>query len=622
LLKQNFGWTKSVEIALYNAFTFRIPAFLYQLLMLISKTLRRVSLSFGAALTFQCLFITPSQAQYGASPSQTGMFFDDFRTRQMQDRAATSAGTRDGDVMYDYSSGVYRDNEDSTMGQRLPDFETARDVSRPSVRSGSTAFAARSVGDYTNYSGQYTSPTGFFAPTYSSDPFLNGRRNLKVGPVNLGFGFFQGFEFNDNINRSNDDPISDVVSSTMISVDANYQITQNNRLSLSTAFGFDRYIDHPEVAPYGSDGFVLNVLPGSTIAFDIKAGPVYFTLYNRFSVRPATRNDFAISQNQLFGVFQNDSGLAANWRINSDWTLALNYMHSFTNSLSEANSSANGNFDEFNRVTDSLHGSLTYSPTGTWTAGFEGGSTMVNYETDFNADGVLNNAGAFVVIPVGKTTYLRAAAGVQIFEFDELDPPTQLVANPVVGPDLSSDEIFTNTGDGSDLSDYYYSLTLSNRLNSRVSQSLSIGHESSLNLTSNYITADYANYGIAFVAWKGSRISLSGYVEDAEASGGNYAQDFFQYGGDLYISHRLTSNLMLGAGYHYGFSDSDPQSGTQVQGLAADFTQHAFNLDLSYALSAKATLTMGYRYYTTDVHDSSDFSFDQNRFIIGFNYNF
>jgi hypothetical protein len=550
------------------------------------------------------------------------MFFDDFRTRQMKDREATSAGTRDGDVMYDYSSGVYRDNEQEPMGQRSPDLETAREISRPSVRSGSSAFAARSVGDYTNYSGQYTTPTGFFAPTYSSDPFLNGRRNLKLGPVNLGFGFFQGFEYNDNINRSNDDAVSDVVSSTMLRIDANYQMTQNNRLSLSTAFGFDRYLENPDIAPYGSNGFALNVLPGSTIAFDVKAGPVYFTLYNRFSVRPATRNDFAISQNQLFGVFQNDSGLAANWRINSDWTLALNYMHSFTNSLSEANTSSSGGFDEFNRVTDSLHGSLTYSPTGTWTAGFEGGSTMVEYETDFNADGTLNNAGVFMVIPIGKTTYLRAAAGAQIFEFDEVDAPVLVGANPFGSPDLSADEIFSNTGDNSDLSDFYYSLTLSNRLNSRVTQSFSLGHESSLNLTSNYVTADYANYGIAFVAWKGSRISLSGYLEDAEASGGVYAQDFFQYGGDLYIAHRLTSKLQLGAGYHYGFSDSDPQSATQVGDLDSDFIQQAFNLDLTYALSAKATLNFGYRYYTTDVLDSSDLDFNQNRFVIGFNYNF
>lgn len=600
------------------------------------KVLRSYTFSLILIAVAQSFLTTSVQAQYGASPSQTGMFFDDLRVRQANERAASSASTRDGDVVYDYSSGVYRDGQSAPMGQRNADYESAREISRPSVRSGSSAFAARSVGDYTNYAGQYTSPTGFFAPTYTSDPYLNGRRNLKVGPVNVGFGFYQGLEFNDNVNRSGGDisstaldesPISDVISTTMLSIDANYQITKNNRLSLSTAIGFDRYLDHPEIAPYGNGGYVLNVLPGSTIAFDIKAGPVFLTIYNRFSVRPAARNDFSLSQNQTFGVFQNDSGIAANWRINSAWTLSMNYMHSYSDALSTTTSNTgtgNFNFDEFSRVTDSLHGSLTYSPNGTWVAGIEGGSTVLEYANDFNADGVLNNLGAFVVLPVGSTTYLRAAAGAQVFEFNTL--PTQIIfPNPMGDPTPSGRTL--NSGDQNDLSSYYYSLTISNQLNSRVSQAFSLGHEAALNLTSNFITADYANYGLSFVAWKGSRITLSGYVEDAEASGGNFAQDIFQYGGDFHIAHRLTSHLQLGVGYHYGHTD--PSIGSEglvaVVPFTGDFIQQAFNIDLTYVLSSKATVNLGYRYMVTDVSGNpadNARSFNQNRFVLGFNYNF
>lgn len=590
--------------------------------MNLPKVLLAATLRFSLLAVAQGIILSTALAQYGAAPSQTGMFFDDLRMRQAQERAASQSGTRDGDVTYDYDSGVYRDGgSNSKMGQRSADYESARELSRPAVRSGSTAFAARSVGDYTNYSGQYTSPTGFFAPTYTSDPFLNGRRNLKLGPINVGFGFFQGFEYNDNVTRAGTEPVSDIISTTLLNIDANYQITQNNRLSLSTAIGFDRYWDNPELSPYGGNGVVLNVLPGSTIAFDIKAGPVFITLYNRFSVRPAARNDFALAQNQMFGVFQNDTGLAANWRINSDWTLAVNYMHSFTDSLSEVNKGTNGGFNEFNRVTDSLHASLTYSPTSTWVLGFEGGSTAVDYETEFNADGVLNNIGAFFVLPIGNTTYLRASAGYQGFDFDQFSNKSLKVGGNINSAFITVDEIRTNTGDNSDLSDFYYSLTLSNRLNSRISHSLSFGHESSLNLTSNYITADFINYGVSMVAWKGSRINLSAYYEDAEASGGYFAQDFKQYGLDFYISHRLSSRLQIGAGYHYGNtkSDAQPQADSAAVG---DFVQNAFNVDLTYVLSPKATLNFGYRYYTTDVKGSSTQDFDQNRLIMGVNYNF
>ena len=563
------------------------------------------------------------QAQYGVSPTQTGMFFDDLRSRQKAEQAATTAtGTRDGDVTYDYDSGMYRSAEQEPMGQRSTDYQAAREVARPSVRSGSAAYAARTVGDYTNYAGQYTSPTGFFAPTYISDPFLSGRRNLKVGPVNVGFGLYQGVEYNDNVNRSGTDPVEDVISTTLLNIDANYQITRNNRLSISTAIGFDHYFDNPELAPYGNDGFVLNVLPGSTIAFDIKAGPVFITIYDRMSVRPAVRNDFALTQNQTFGVFQNDAGIAANWRINSAWTLALNYMHSTAQALNDSQRNDGtklqgiNDTDNFSRTTDSIHGSLSFSPNGTWSAGLEGGITAMEYEGRFNNDALMSNLGAFFVLPVGKTTYLRVAGGYQNFEFDDVQK--------ILGkfPQYPGGQPITNE-DNSDLSDFYYGITLSNQLNSRISHSLSLGRESSLNVTSNFITSNYVNYGMSIIAWKGSRISLSGYLEDAEMSGGAYEQELTQYGFDLHVSHRLSSKVTVGAGYHFGHTDTDAVGRSANYG---DFDQHALNLDLSYALSAKFNLSLGYRYYVTDVTagagEFNDQDFEQNRFILGLNYNF
>lgn len=570
---------------------------------------------------FQVIAISSALAQYGASPTQTGLFFDDLRSRQKAERAASSgSATRDGDITYDYDSGVYRAEEGDTMGQRSTDYQAAREVGRPAVRSGSAAFSARTVGDYTNYAGQYTSPTGFFAPTYVSDPFLNGRRNLRLGPVNVGFGLYQGFEYNDNINRSGTNPVDDFISTTMLNIDANYQITQNNRLSISTALGFDHYFNNPELAPYGGDGFVLNVLPGSTIAFDIKAGPVFITVYNRTAVRPAAQNDFALTRNQVFGVLQNDTGVAANWRINSDWTLSLNYMHSFADPLQgddDDTAEPAYNTQNFGRTTDSLHGSLTYSPTGTWVAGIEGGITSLLYDGGFNNDGTLNNIGAFFVLPIGNTTYLRLAAGYQNFQFEDI----RRVPGSTAFPETVGGFPKTNE-DNSDLSDFYYGVTLSNQLNSRISHSLSFGHESSLNINSNYITSDYINYGMSIIAWKGSRISISSYYEQAESSGGAYAQDLSQYGVDFYIAHRLTSKVSLGAGYHFGRTDTDDVGRTATRG---NFDQHALNFDITYALSPKANLLIGYRYFVTDVttgprYDYQDF--DQNRYILGFNYNF
>ena len=51
-------------------------------------------------------------------------------------------------------------------------------------------------------------------------------------------------------------------------------------------------------------------------------------LYDRVSVRPAVQNNYTLDNRAIFGVFQTDVGLGANWAINSKLTLSLNYVHS------------------------------------------------------------------------------------------------------------------------------------------------------------------------------------------------------------------------------------------------------------------------------------------------------
>ena len=353
-----------------------------------------------------------THAQYGASPSQSGLFFDDLRNRATQSKLGS--GVRSGEAVYDYQSEnsafTYSD-EGREMGaaQTVTGMnEAARQMGQSAYRTGGGATAARAVGDYTYYSSQYSSPNTFFAPTYVSDPFMGGKRNIKVGGVNLGFGFLGSVEYNDNVTRSGTEPLDDIISSNLFNINANYQVTKNNNLSLATSLGFDHYFNHPEVA-IGNNGFVLNVLPGSSIAFDMKIGPVFVVIYDRFSARPAVQNDFALAANQIFGVMQNDVGLGARWDINSALSLSFNYMHSTSRSYEEE-------FSDFDRDMDSVQGNLTWSPSGTWSLGVEGGMSWVRYPEGFNNDGVLANAGVVFATPVGQSSFLRVGAGVQSFD--------------------------------------------------------------------------------------------------------------------------------------------------------------------------------------------------------------
>jgi len=552
------------------------------------------ALSLVMSITAACLLPQTASAQFGVSPSQTSNFFNDFRGRSSKMKASAPAA-RSGDVVYDYESGAYKSQEDQEGFQSLQQLlKSDREISQPSIRSGSSAFAARSVGDYTTYSGQYSQALSYFAPSYTSDPFLSGKRNMKLGPVNIGLGLYQGFEYNSNVQRA-PEPVSDFISSTMFNVSANYRVSQHNVLSVTAGIGVDHYFDHPEFAAYGNGSYLMSVLPGSTLAFDVKAGPVYITIYDRISVRPATNNAFVGGTNTgSFGVFQNDFGIAANWQINSAWALLLNYTNTWSNALGKNN-------EQFDRTMNSLHASLTYSPTATWILGTEGGVSLLDYAQPALNGASLYNWGMFVSMPIGKSTTIKLSGGLQIFEFD--DPTVQAP----LGPE-----------DNTDLSSYYYNLSITNQLNARFSHTLTVGHESSINLSSNFVTADFVNYGLSMVAWKGGRFSLSGYFERAEPSFFNPAfagaqADVSQYGYDFYYSHQISSKWRAGAGYHFGRSDS--------KAAGQDNDQHGFALDLNYTISSKAGMNFGYRYFITDSKGANTDS-TQSRVILGFNYNF
>lgn len=601
-----------------------------------------------ALIAFSCEY--RAEAQYGVSPSQTGTFFDDLRGRagnKSQQTAIRQGGEYDFNAQEGYQSGTGSVFEDAS-----------RQLSQGYNGMGNVIYSTRQAGDYTQYSSPYPASSTYFAPPYTSDPQLGGKRNLKLGPVNLGFGLSTLWEYNDNITRSGTDPVSDLIGSAYLNISANYPITETTSLSLSSAIGFDHYFNHPELSPYGED-FVLNVLPGTTLALDGKIGPVYVVVYDRASVRPAIQNYNSLNDRGVFGVFQNDAGMGANWSINSSLNLSLNYVHSDAMAMEDKDK-------KFDRSTDSLQTSLAWSPTGVWTTGLEGGYTWLRYPEHYNNDGTMLNAGAFFAMPIGKSTSIRIAGGVQKFNFEpppyfkgsltdddkrltnaqdtlaalqaqkaqvegdrtltpedkaaQLQRLDQQIANAdgqvaAAQTNLAqrTTEYNSNNRDSSDLTDYYASVTISNRLSSRISQALNFGHESTLNITSNFITADYISYGLGIIAWSGSRLSISGYYENAKDSGGTLAQDIEQWGIDAYLSHQLTSRLRMGIGYHYGISDSNA--------VNRDYTQHAFNVDLNYALSRKLSVTVGYRFFTTNADDPA-FEFDQNRVVMSANYNF
>lgn len=575
-------------------------------------------------------------AQYGVAPSQTGLFFDDLRARAASKKQQD--GVREGQGIYNYTNDGYSGTatSDGTSDAAALIQEATEQIGRPRAATGYSMYSQRQAGDLTQYSGPYPSSTTFFAPPYTSDSALGGHRNLHFGSLNFGFGLSSLLEYDDNLNRSHfsqnqydsngnltaEGKKDDFIASEYLNISANYQLSETSSLSLASAIGVDHYFNHPELAPGGKE-YVFNVLPGSSIALDGKIGPAYVVVYDRVSVRPATPTNSALNSASVFGVFQNDAGLAVEYPISPEVNLSVNYLRSDAMALESKD-------EIYDRGMDSVHASLAWSPKGIWTAGVEGGNSWITYpnrniktNTDFpgglNNDGTMSTAGAFFTTPITRSTSIRIAGGEQNFNFDGL---TKQEADARDVKDANGN-VISKYSDKSNLSSYYYNLTISNRLTSRISQALNFGHESALNTTSNYVSADYVSYGVGIIAWEGSRLAISTYYENAKESGGTDAltpqfngrekQNLEQYGVDLYLTHQLTSRFRVGFGYHYGIADSNLANG--------DYNQQSFSFDLNFALTRKMAMSIGYRFFQTDADDVLQ-SYDQNRVIMALNYNF
>ncbi len=453
--------------------------------------------------------------------------------------------------------------------------------------------------------------------------------------------------------------LSDYIGSVYLNVDVNYPISDHNRFTLTASMGVSRYFNYPDVGG-NLNGFSLTVLPGTALAFDLKVGNVVFVFYDRFSVQPANRDEFSLDNRDIFGTFQNDAGIGMNWAINSELSLSMNFNRGDTISLEET-------YERYDRTVHSLSGSLAWTPSGTWTIGLEGSYALIDYREDYQNDGNSASAGVFVVLPLTRNTIVRVAGGVQAFDFDTpplfertvtdqdllntqnaitsltdqisminvtaIDPvaaqaaQTQLAAlqsqltaaqttqAQQTTQKASEDAEFNSRSQdrSKSLTDYYYNVVISNQLNSRVTQQISFGHESSLNNTSNLITADYVSYGLGIIAWRGARITLSGYYESSDESGGTFQEDVDQYGFDVNLVHRLGEHLSAGVGYHYGNTESNL--------VLRDYVQNSFTVDLNYQLNRKWNVGLGYQYWKTKADDPSQ-TFTQNRIILSSGYSF
>ena len=346
--------------------------------------------------------------------------------------------------------------------------------------------------------------------------------NLVTGPIRYRISATLGFEYNDNINLSENSPEGDFIIHPLVTINALWPVTQLNTLRLDIGLGYALYLEH---SSQDTNGVLLT--PGSQLALDVFVGDFRINFHDRFSLQQDPISELQLSNVIDYGRFENYAGVSVLWDLNKALA-TLGYDHYLY-------VSTNSDLDYLDRNAEVLVGSLAFTLTDTTGVGLE--SSFVHTYYDQN---VLNNsnavtAGAFLETQLTNYMRVRVAGGYQMINFD-------------------------NTGsvfDSSDVSDYYANILISHRLNAYITQTLSAGHENQLGVNSNFITLNYVRYTATWNIIRNTLLSTEVFYEDADDSGGFIDEHLHRYGGAITIGYQLTPHVTLGLRYQFTEKDSD-----------------------------------------------------------------
>jgi hypothetical protein len=395
--------------------------------------------------------------------------------------------------------------------------------------------------------------------------------NLQLGPMKLRFSATLGFEYNDNVNLSDDasallpsalGPIlvtteqqSDFIIRPQLNLNALWPITQLNTLKFDVGIGYAFYMDHSD---YNTNGVL--VTPGSQLAFDIFVGDFRINIHDRFSLEQDPVAEISLSNVADYGRFQNTAGISVLWDLNAA-VVTVGYDHYNFVSTTDI-------FDYLDRNAEMVNGSIAFTPNSTMSVGLEGAFVDTYYDQNVLNDSQTYSVGAFLETQITSFVKLRVAGGYQHIDFDN----TGLVNDP------------------NDLEDYYANALLSHRVNSVLTHSISAGHETQLGINSNYVTLNYVRHNANWNILYHTLLSTELFYEDADDSGGNpafvpvpgvpffnpfVAEHMHRYGGALSLGYQLTPHVTLGFRYQYTQKDSDQ--------VLRDYSQNRVSLDGTYS---------------------------------------
>lgn len=372
--------------------------------------------------------------------------------------------------------------------------------------------------------------------------------NIRAGPVYFDLAAHLGFEYNSNINGSGSNAIEDFIISPGISLGSRWRVSDYNSISINLGLFYQWYINHPELSSINN---FVNISPDTKLAFTFFVENVEIELFDRISysidatdVLAPAGSGMTQANTLRYGRFINIAGI----NVEADFNDVILFA-SFSRTDILPTSSA---FDYTERATYTFSTGPRFLISPQLTAGFTGGFTYTDYETDFNNDSWTYFVGPMVVWQASPL--LNVQANMNYTWYDVIQNGTN--------------------GDTSTPSGIQSNVVITHRLSNRYQHSFRYSRIIQNGYISNATTIETFGYAASYQLSRRLVPNIAFTYDQGFDSGGvpaeRYDRFLVRFGFDYRHSRHISSNF----GYIWTHRNSNLPDRT--------FTRHQVILDFRY----------------------------------------
>jgi hypothetical protein len=361
-------------------------------------------------------------------------------------------------------------------------------------------------------------------------------------------------DWNDNVNVSQSGAQSDFIVKPLLEATANYQLTQQNVLSVIAGVGYDEYIKYRQYS-------ALRVNADSGPSFDAHLKDFWINIHDRFQYSQDSATDPRIAETARYGGLNNAAGLFVTWQPRKV-VLTLGYDHQ--DFVSSADT-----FAYMNHTSELPWVRAGYQIWPDLTAGVEGTASFTDYSQQVLNNNQSYSAGVYADWKPARYLHIQPRIGLVTYQFGHTSQSAEIsdfspTGAPIVIPTAQTIET-------SDLNSWYGDLTMSDQLTKTVAWTLKAGHQIELGIQSDAVEDTYVDVGAQWAVIKAISLQTSmNYDHGKEGAGnvrGNLTDTYDWINAGFSVSYSVMKRLMLSLSYRLTLRTAGTTAGRYTQDL-------------------------------------------------------